>query len=426
MTEPGPVSKLRRRGHTSQLSGFGDVTVNTAANMIRISARVQTAQIGDLGIDRRPPTRPGRFPRISAITSDHDRQRVPVSGNTQTLLERPQRHSLRQHGRGDGAHLERHDEPRGRQQHHAVAGTATPSRSPAVQAAASRLVSRTAGTPGEHRGHRHPAGVRRDEQHHALAEHGRQRRRRSRSPGSPLQAARSPVVPPTSGTPRRDGDHRDPAGAGRLRRDVALADDGCERRHPLHLRPGDLVSLVGTYGISVSTNGSTISIMQTTGSAYLTSMAPYDESPMVTGQQGQGSLHIIAGQVPGGRPVRQDRARVADTATPPTRRTRSRSRTGSASTPARARRCRCCASTSITTNFTGSGTVGSYSLYGGPKLADDRLDDRRSTEGDCYVAIVDPHHDRRWRGTYRQPAAARRSSPTPPGLASSVLPPQRY
>ena len=162
-------------------------------------------------------------------------------------------------------------------------------------------------------------------------------------------------------------------------------------------------SLVVSSGISISTNGSTISIMQTTGSAFLTSLAPYDESPIVTGQQGQGSLHLSPLRVPEG--LQFDRIGLGAQYSNATNSSGSMTisnwvglytRNGSSIS--------LLASTSISTNFTGSGTVGSYSLFAGPRWQTigwtTTADGRRLLHGD-----PQPHHER-WREHDREPVAA--------------------
>lgn len=120
-------------------------------------------------------------------------------------------------------------------------------------------------------------------------------------------------------------------------------------------------SLVGTNGVSVSTNGSTISVMQLTVSSY----APYDESPMVTGQQGGGSLHISPVRVPN---LQFDRIVLGMQVSNATNSSGSFTLSQWVGIYSRnANTLSLISSTSISTNFSGSGTAGSYSLYGGPK-----------------------------------------------------------
>jgi hypothetical protein len=125
-------------------------------------------------------------------------------------------------------------------------------------------------------------------------------------------------------------------------------------------------SLVGVSGISISTAGSTISIMQTTGSGNMTSFAPYDESPHVTGQQGQGTLHLSPLRLPAD--LAFDRIGMGFQISNATNSSGSFTMsnwvalyTKNVSTLS------LLASTSISTNFTGSGTAGSYASYGGPR-----------------------------------------------------------
>jgi len=120
-------------------------------------------------------------------------------------------------------------------------------------------------------------------------------------------------------------------------------------------------SLVGTNGISISTSGSTISVMPLTVSSH----APYDESPMVTGFQGAGTLHLAPVRLPN---IQFDRIAIGLQITNATNSSGSITLsqwvglyTQNVSTLS------LISSTSVTTNFTGSGTAGSYSRYGGPK-----------------------------------------------------------
>jgi hypothetical protein len=125
-------------------------------------------------------------------------------------------------------------------------------------------------------------------------------------------------------------------------------------------------SLVGTSGISISTNGSTISVMQTSGSAFLSSYAPYDDSPMVTGQQGQGTLHVQPMRPPGD--LVMDRIALGVQISNATNSSNSITISQYIGVYTRnASSISLVSSISSSTNFTGSGTVGSYSLYGGPK-----------------------------------------------------------
>jgi hypothetical protein len=120
-------------------------------------------------------------------------------------------------------------------------------------------------------------------------------------------------------------------------------------------------SLVGASGISVSTNGSTISVYQPNRTQFY----PFNDIPIVTGQQGQATLHIAPLHFPN---IQHDRIALGMQISNATNSSNSItvsawvglfSRNGSSISRI--------SSTSISTNFTGSGTVGSYSLYGGPK-----------------------------------------------------------
>lgn len=120
-------------------------------------------------------------------------------------------------------------------------------------------------------------------------------------------------------------------------------------------------SLVGTNGVSVSTNGSTISVMQVTQSSF----SPYDEAPLVTGQQGQGTIHLAPFRAPN---LQFDRIALGIQVSNATNSSGSFTLsqwvgiyTKNASTLSLV------SSTSISTNFSGSGTAGSYGSYGGPR-----------------------------------------------------------
>jgi fibronectin-binding autotransporter adhesin len=143
-------------------------------------------------------------------------------------------------------------------------------------------------------------------------------------------------------------------------------------------------SLVGTSGISISTNGSTISVMQTTGSSILSSWQAF-EGPMANGFQGQGSVHFAPYRVPD---LQHDRALVGLQISNATNSSNSitlsahvgiYSRNGSSIS--------LISSTSGSTNFSGSGTVGSYSLYGGMRYMSIPWTNTL-TEGDYWIGML--------------------------------------
>jgi hypothetical protein len=142
---------------------------------------------------------------------------------------------------------------------------------------------------------------------------------------------------------------------------------------------------VGVSGISISTNGSTISIMQTTGSSLATSFAPYDDSPMVTGQQGNGTLHIQPIRVPD---LQMDRIVIAMQVSNATNSSGSFTLSQWAGIYTRnVSTISLVSSTSVSTNFTMSGTAGSYSRIGGPRALTIPWT-MTLTDNDYYVGLV--------------------------------------
>lgn len=140
-------------------------------------------------------------------------------------------------------------------------------------------------------------------------------------------------------------------------------------------------SLVGASGISVSTNGSTISVYQPNRSKFY----PFNDIPIVTGQQGQATLHIAPLHFPN---VQHDRVALGLQISNATN--SSNSITISAWVglyTQNASSISLISSTSGSTNFTGSGTVGAYSSYGGPRLFTIPWTNT-ITEGDYYFGIV--------------------------------------
>lgn len=146
-------------------------------------------------------------------------------------------------------------------------------------------------------------------------------------------------------------------------------------------------SLVGTSGVSISTNGSTISVMQTSGGpGYLESWFPASVAPHTSGNQGQGTLHMQPMPLP--TDVRMDRILLPTIVSNATNSSNSISisqyvgiYTRNASTLS------LLTSQSTSTNFSGSGTVGSYSLYGGRRWQSMALTTTLSS-GDYWMAII--------------------------------------
>jgi hypothetical protein len=145
-------------------------------------------------------------------------------------------------------------------------------------------------------------------------------------------------------------------------------------------------SLVGVSGISISTNGSTISVMQTSGGPFFEAYAPYGSAPWTAGQQGQGTLHIQPIQLP--LDLRHDRLLMGMLITNASNSSNSitlsawagiYTKTGSTLSLA--------SSASGSTNFSGSGTAGSFSLYGGRRWFSIPWTNT-IPRGDYYLAIV--------------------------------------
>lgn len=139
-------------------------------------------------------------------------------------------------------------------------------------------------------------------------------------------------------------------------------------------------SLVGASGISISTNGSTISIGQINRSEFY----PYNEAPMVTGQQGDGTLHIQPQPFPN---LQHDRMLIGMQISNATNSSGQLTLSAYAGLYTKnANTLSLVASISTSTNFTGSGTQGIYSSYGGPKWMSIPWT-QTVTAGDYYVAI---------------------------------------
>jgi filamentous hemagglutinin len=142
-------------------------------------------------------------------------------------------------------------------------------------------------------------------------------------------------------------------------------------------------SLVGVSGITVSTNGSTISVIGTFPNR--TDFYPYVGAPMVTGQQGQASLHIAPLHFPN---LQHDRLLLGMQVSNATNSSNSITISAWAGLYSKnASSISLISSISTSTNFSGSGTVGSYSLYGGPKWLSLPWTNT-ITENDYYMGIV--------------------------------------
>jgi hypothetical protein len=124
--------------------------------------------------------------------------------------------------------------------------------------------------------------------------------------------------------------------------------------------------------------------MQTTGSSILSSWQAF-EGPMANGFQGQGSVHFAPYRVPD---LQHDRALVGLQISNATNSSNSitlsahvgiYSRNGSSIS--------LISSTSGSTNFSGSGTVGSYSLYGGMRYMSIPWTNTL-TEGDYWIGML--------------------------------------
>jgi hypothetical protein len=145
-------------------------------------------------------------------------------------------------------------------------------------------------------------------------------------------------------------------------------------------------SLVGTSGVSISTNGSTISVMATSGGLFVAEHNPYGSAPQTTGAQGQGILHIQPMQLQAD--LRMDRVLLGQWISNATNSSNSITLTQLVGIYTKtASTLSLLVSSSITTNFTGSGTVGSYSLYGGRRWLSIPLTTTLS-QGDYYLAIA--------------------------------------
>jgi hypothetical protein len=96
-----------------------------------------------------------------------------------------------------------------------------------------------------------------------------------------------------------------------------------------------------------------------------TSYAPYDESPMVTGQQGQATLHIAPVKLPN---IQFDRIGLGVQVSNASNSSGSFTLSQWVGIYTRnASSLSLISSTSMSTNFSGSGTAGSYGSYGGPR-----------------------------------------------------------
>jgi hypothetical protein len=123
-------------------------------------------------------------------------------------------------------------------------------------------------------------------------------------------------------------------------------------------------SLVGVSGVTVSTDGSTISVMGAFPNR--TAFYPFNDIPIVTGQQGQSTLHIAPLFFPN---VQHDRIALGFQVSNASNSSGSFTLSAWAGLYSRnASSISLISSTSGSTNLSGSGTVGSYCLYGGPRL----------------------------------------------------------
>lgn len=143
-------------------------------------------------------------------------------------------------------------------------------------------------------------------------------------------------------------------------------------------------SLSATGGLSISTNGSTISLgapSDATQSYY----APYDGAPLVAGQQGQGTLHIQPAQAPN---FQFDRLAMGINYSNATNSSGSQTAsfwvgiyTQNNSTLSLG------SSTSVSFALTASGTAGSYSQFGGNRLV--TIGSTNTiTKGRYYIGII--------------------------------------
>jgi hypothetical protein len=143
-------------------------------------------------------------------------------------------------------------------------------------------------------------------------------------------------------------------------------------------------SLSATGGLSISTNGSTISLGAPTD-ATQSYYAPYDGGPLVAGQQGQGTLHIQPAQAPN---FQFDRLAMGINYSNATNSSGSQTAsfwvgiyTQNNSTLSLG------SSTSISFALTASGTAGSYSQYGGNRLVTIGSTNTL-TKGRYYIGII--------------------------------------
>ena len=144
-------------------------------------------------------------------------------------------------------------------------------------------------------------------------------------------------------------------------------------------------SLSATGGVSLSTNGSTISIGAVAPVTY-SRYNEFKESPRVAGEIGQASLHLQPWLIPN---LQFDRVVLHKAFSNASNSSNSFTvsdwvglYTNNGSTLS------LLASTSISTNFTGSGTVGSYLSYGGGIKAQSIGWTNTLTEGHYWIGVV--------------------------------------
>lgn len=164
-------------------------------------------------------------------------------------------------------------------------------------------------------------------------------------------------------------------------------------------------SLVGTNGVSISTNGSTISVMG--DPTYYSYFNPQDAYVQITGQQGQGSLHIQPAKFPN---LVHDRIAI------PMVNTNSSNSSGSHTISfwvgiysRNASSLSLVQSTSSSTAVTHSGTAGSYSLYSGIRLFT-IPHTSTVTEGQYWIGVLSRTTSGGANGSYSQILASQQNS----------------
>lgn len=180
-------------------------------------------------------------------------------------------------------------------------------------------------------------------------------------------------------------------------------------------------SLVGVNGISLSTNGSTISISAVP--VTFSYFNPQDAYVQVTGQQGQSTLHIQPAKFPN---VQFDRIVI------PMVNTNSSNSSGSHSISFRigiytnnAGTLSLVTSTSSSTAVTHSGTAGSYSLYSGVRLFTIPIT-TTITEGQYWIGVLSMTTSGGANGSYSQILASQQNSSFFGHFGSSVNKSMQY